>query len=166
LNFDAPDSLTAHRVARAEIEAWRGRCVDLYSRSELAVSSTLEAALVAGLPAPLRHLAGQRLSDLGALAASTKGTTKQHNALLAAIRDWQAMDESRSFLAHGVLKELLDRNGNWSAQLDIKCFKKNAVIDQRKVFSEPEAKKLETLLQSRFKTLSSQLGQLRTRLKA
>ncbi|KUO56675.1 MAG: hypothetical protein APF78_11230 [Sphingomonadales bacterium BRH_c3] len=159
-----PEGQDPYKNARTEIDSWRGRCLDLYARSEKAVALTLETAKQHDHPVKLRHLAGQRLDDLLSITDQDNGTAKQKEALARAIDGWRAIESHRVFLAHGTMKELLDRKGKWHAQFDVTTYKSNNPTPDRMMISQTEALELQADLEKGFKSLSAQLGQFRKRL--
>ena len=161
-----PASLSDHAIARAEIDAWRGRCLDLFAIGEARVGQTLQHAVAAGRTAKLPHLAGQRLESLIALIEQEKLTKKQRLAIGGSLERWKLVEQNRVCLAHGVVTELLDRSGNWSVQFDWVIYKSKAATPCRATFSKAEALWLESDLKDIGTSLSRQLGQIRTQLSA
>lgn len=153
-------------IAQAEIDGWRGRCIDLFSRGEHAVGRALEQAIACGRAVKLRHLAGHRLSDLSAFAEASGGTAKQVQALREAIEAWTAIEADRVFLAHGTRTVLIDKHSAWFVLLEFTAYRGNAAEPRRRILTRLEAEQFEALLKERCADLSAQLGQLRKRLSA
>ena len=98
-------------IAVNEVNAWRGRCLVAFTRAELAVTEALVRLSELDATVPLPHLAGERYATL------VKQLRKRGDApdTIVAIETFQANDELRSFLCHGVVRVLLDRHGEWQA---------------------------------------------------
>lgn len=150
-----------HDLAKAEIDAWRGRCLNIFARGEKAVTDCITGALVTSPEFRLEPLAGQRLNTLEKLAEKHSGTEAQKVALSKAIIEWRRNDEKRPFFSHGVATELLDRKGLWHLRLDFIAIQKGKSEPRRLTLSKVEAEELEKSLHAAFKTLSGQLGQFR-----
>ena len=134
-----PEALSPHTIARAEIDCWRGRCIDIFAKAERAVASALETARSTGMSARLQHLAGQRLDDLQTLVAGDDATEKQKKSLRVAIEAWCSIEGRRSVLAPGVATELLDRLGVWSVRFDLTTYKGNIGTPEHVVMTKAEA---------------------------
>lgn len=150
-----PEGLNPHEIARAEIDSWRGRSLDLFARAERSIGIALEATSTSGRIIKLRHLAGQRLEDLVQLVTAEQATTKQAEALVKAISKWREVEVHRAFLAHGIARELLDRHGAWHVQFDLTAYKTNVPTLERMVLSRSEALEFEKNLEESFKALSA-----------
>ncbi len=164
MNDLTQDPLTQHQIARAEIDAWRGCCLDLYARTEQAVGKTLEQAISNGKELKLAHLAGQRFDTLQELAETEPATTKQREALVLAISSWRRVESERFLLAHGTVQELIDRRGDWHVRFDAQIYKTGKSTPTQWCLSKSEAMNLRDTLETRFKALSGQLGHFRKRL--
>ena len=164
MKFPALDNLRTHEIAKAEIEAWRGRCLNTFSRAERSVTETLETIFSNGTKALLEPLAGQRLNTLEKLAGKYQATDAQKAALVSALSGWRSLDVRRPFFSHGIATELIDRNGQWHVQFDFIAVQKSMPQAQRLNWSQDEAARFEDNLHRAFSTLSSQLGQFRKRI--
>jgi hypothetical protein len=151
-------------LARQEIDGWRGRCLDVFSRCEAAVASTLLAARASGRSTKLDHLAGQRLTELGDLAEAKTGTARQAATFRKVLDGWRQIEAKRAFLAHGVATELVDRHAQWCVRLDMIVCEKGEPRPDRWTVSKAEAADFETRLKTDFAKLSTQLGQMKQRL--
>ena len=156
-----------HDLAADEINGWRGRCLNMFARGERSVDVALEAALAAGSGLGMKHLAGQRLADLAKLVSEEKtATEEQKQSLQSSLDSWLASNAKRAFLAHGVTTVLLDRHGDWHAQLDFVRYQGKQRQAERWSCSKHEAWDYERLLERNLTLLSSKLGQFRTRISA
>jgi hypothetical protein len=108
----APDP---YADATSQVNAWRGRCMTYFARAEHAVTEALLSLTPedAAPSAPL--LVGERYAALYQ-ALGTKPETEQ---IAVALSAFQVHDELRSFLCHGLSCVLLDRNGHWTATLEL-----------------------------------------------
>ena len=160
------DLIDKHRIARAEIDSWRGRLIDYFARGETAVAQTLVCAADNGRKINLRHFAGQRLDDLMALAKTEPGTDRQNAAFTSALDAWRLLEARRVFLAHGNVSEWLDQRGNWAAIFDVRIYKSGVVQHERWAATKSDADAFEAAAIAGFKSMSGQLGVFRTRMKA
>lgn len=159
-----PAGLKPHDLAKAEIDAWRGRCLNVFSRGERAVTDSLLLAHQKSPNLRLEPLAGQRLNTLEKLASEHCATEALRTAIQAAIRGWRLYDEERPFFSHGVAIELVDRLSRWHVQVDYIAVQKGVGEPRRRTWSKAEAEGFEKGLHQAFSALSGQLGQLRKRM--
>lgn len=153
--------LAPHDIARAQIEAWRGRCLNLFARGEQAV---LDSLLLASTKLPelrIEPLAGQRLNALEQLVAAHDATDAQRAAIKGALFNWKNCDAKRAYFAHGVFTELFDNSGNWFVRMDFDAVQKGECKPRRMVLSQQEAEDFEASLRVAFRSLATQLGQFR-----
>ncbi|WP_394730287.1 hypothetical protein [Altererythrobacter sp. GH1-8] len=160
-----PAGLKPHDLAKTEIEAWRGRCLNIFARGEKAVTESLASARETSSNLRLEPLAGQRLNTLAKLDEDHCSTEKQKAALRNAVALWREHDEKRPYFSHGITAEFLDRKGEWHVQIDFVAVQKGACEPQRLIWSKQEAETFEASLQNAFNRLAVELGQLRKRLK-
>ncbi len=166
MSVPEPVNLRPHDLAKAEIEAWRGRCLNTFARAEKAVTETLTKVREREPKISLEPLAGQRLSALDKLAGEHSTTCAQKAALISALSDWRSLDVKRPFFSHGIMTELTCRTGQWHVQLDFIAIRKGVSEPQRLNWSKLEALEFEERLHTAFKAMASQLGQLRKRLQS
>ena len=153
-------------LARQDIERWRGGCLDLFSRCEAAVIDALREARACKLSVKLDHLAGQRMTELLELNESRPATTRQSKAFHTAYTEWRDIELKRSYLAHGVASESIDREGAWVAMLDIVLCEKGADRPHRWTVTMSEATKFETRLRAGLAKFKGEIGHLKKRLAA
>jgi len=161
-----PANLRPHDLAKTEIDAWRGRCLNTFSRAEKAVIKTLETMQSANTKLAIEPLAGQRLKTLEKLASSQSATDAQNAAVASALAEWRQLDLNRPFFSHGIVTELVDRQGKWHVRFDFIAVKKGVLNEQTLHWSKDEATDFESQLHRAFMLLSGQLGQLRKRMEA
>lgn len=159
-----PANLKPHDVAKVEIDAWRGRCLNIFSRAEKAVIDSLVEARSKFPERRLEPLSGQRLNSLQKVADEHHATDAQKAALDHSIVSWRQYDEKRPYFSHGVFTELLDRQGRWHVQMDFATVQKGIPEPRRMSLSKAEAEDLEKGIHEAFKGLARELGQLRKRL--
>lgn len=151
-------------IAAGEIEGWRGRCLNIFSRGEHAVAAALQVARAQDPKVRIQHLAGQRLTELQRVSELGAGTERQKAGLASALASWKECDERRPCLSHGMTTVLLDRNGEWHVQFDMTVWRANQPYPEKLSWSKNEAVAFEARLVDCFKILSSQLGQFKKRL--
>jgi hypothetical protein len=156
-------------AARDAAAAWRGRCLDLFTRSEAAVSETLlvlAAIEGRGSTIKLPHLVGQRY-DMLEMAASASGSfAEEGKAAGAALLEFRKHDMLRTRLAHGTFTVTLDHLGRWHLVIRVLAFR--AGREARDLFAtdESEAAELLAVLERDGGRLRSTLGQFRQRLRS
>lgn len=156
-----PVDFKPHDIAAAEIEGWRGRCLNFFARGEHTVAAALASARAKDPAVRIQHLAGQRLAELQRIGQIATGTEKQKAALAKALSDWRACDEHRPCFSHGVMTVLLDRTGEWHVQFDMTAWQSSLARPIRLTWSKVEAFEFEKRLTECFNSLSGQLGQFR-----
>ena len=86
--------------------AWRGCCIEVFSRAEHSVADCLRALAKAAIPLSKdarSPFASQRLKALAA-CIRTQGFGGHGSIALARIAEWERVYETRAALAHGVVK--------------------------------------------------------------
>ena len=118
------DAVAFDEATRA-VNEWRGHVLHCFAQAEAAVSETLLtlASHPNGTKVPLRHLVGQKFSDL-AEAIDTEGTFAKDGAKAsAALAGFRRHEGLRPVLCHGVAKVTLDRKGQWLVVLKVLAFR-------------------------------------------
>jgi len=150
--------------ALAAANAWRGRCLDIFARSEAAVSETLLAlANVSerGIVVKLPHLVGQRFEELANLTGPAGAFALEGKASAAALSTFRAHEDLRTSLCHGVGKVTLDQQGGWLLVLRTLAFRSKQPQRAVVIIEENEAEGLVKSLQTAGQRLRSELGNLR-----
>ena len=104
----------AFDAARDAAAAWRGRCLDVFARSEVAVTETLlvlRAVNGRGEAIKLPHLAGQRYEALSTAICAGGAFAGEGKAASAALLAFRQHDALRNILAHGAFTVTLDQHG-------------------------------------------------------
>lgn len=86
--------------------AWRGCCLEVFSRAEHSVADCLRALEVADIPLPKdarNNFPTKRLKALSACIRSHEFGGHGKTALVR-IAEWERLHETRALLAHGVIK--------------------------------------------------------------
>lgn len=155
-----------YATARSDVASWRGSCLDVYARGERAIGQCLLAMKSHskfGETVKLQHLAGQRTATVQGLLDGLGLTGKALKAVKNALDLWLQLDSQRAFLAHGVVQVALDQKGQWVAIFDMVVFRANIATSQRWAVTALEAKEHTERLETAWKSLSAQLGQVRKR---
>ena len=153
-------------IARDAANAWRGRCLDLFTRCEAAVTETL-LVLAANCTGPgsvkRPHLLGQRYDALADAIGSGGPFQSSAGSAAGSLDQLKQLDSLRTHLAHGVFTVTLDHTGTWhliSTVLSLRASKESRdtyVVDQ-----EGAAAAL-ARLERIASRLRSDLGQVRER---
>jgi hypothetical protein len=154
-------ALDPFQIARSEIDQWRGKCLNAFSKGEAVIGKALEglALLSAGGHAlKIEHLAGQRATQLANMLPKLSLTERQRNAISSALDDWRNREQERTFLAHGVVAAGLQRNSEWFAIFDVRVFR-NGIAEQRRwAVSRAEADDFAVALKSAADKLAQSCG--------
>ncbi|HSG33844.1 MAG TPA: hypothetical protein VLA37_04855 [Sphingomonadaceae bacterium] len=156
-------ALSSHEIARAEIEAWRGECLDLFTQGEAMVGAVLELAQKRGYEVQLHQFASQRTLEVMRLVDMVGGTDEETQDANTAILAWQAVESRGEMLAQGTVKTALDRNQQWYAIIDIVTYRGGKANKGRWVVNRPETEEFQKQLFRAFAKLKIQLGCLRLR---
>ena len=129
-------------AATKRMNEWRGRCLAIFARAELAVTKCLVAmAAVPGKGDAVRlpHLVGQRFEALaGAIAAGGPFATGG-DKLQTSIDQFRGHAAFRALLSHGSCDVLLDRRGGCTFVLHMLCLRNRSAETERLFLSEAEA---------------------------
>ncbi|RWD01431.1 MAG: hypothetical protein EOS58_25495 [Mesorhizobium sp.] len=150
--------------ALTAVNAWRGRCLDIFARSEAAVSETLLVLADSsrqGAVVKLPHLVGQRFEELATLIGPDGAFAPEGRASAAALLAFRPHESLRASLAHGVGKVAVDRQGNWLLVLRTLAFRSKQPQRSVLVLEQSEAEEMVKSLQTTGRRLVSELGNLR-----
>jgi hypothetical protein len=172
MNAICPIEITLPRqpfdAARDGVTAWRGRCLDLFSRSEAAVTETLlvlAASKPLGVSIKLPHLVGQRYDAL-AVAIGPDGPFAEEGRTAAdALAGFRQHDNLRTSIAHGVFTVTLDQHGSWHVVVRLLALRSGREQRNVLVIKQTEAVKILARLEKDASRLRSVLGQLRQQLR-
>lgn len=141
--------------------AWRGRCLDKFARSEAAVSETLLVLANTsgrGAAVKLPHLVGQRFEELATLIGPTGAFALEGKASAAALLTFRPHEGLRASLAHGVGKVVLDQKGSWLLVLRTLTFRSKQPERTVLVIEQNEADEIVKSLQTAGQRLVAELG--------
>ena len=125
---DADRQVQRERFARAtaEVNEWRGRCLDAFTRAEAAIAEcllSLAAVEGRGPRTRLRHLGGQQLDDLTVAIAEDGPFGREGKDARPSLAAYGGYADRRHVLCHGTSKITLDQRGQWTAVLRTLVFK-------------------------------------------
>lgn len=160
-NFLQP---TEYDIARAEIEAWRGECLDLLAKGDALIGTLLALALDKGHDINLPQLSAQRTMEAIRLVALVGGAEDEVDDAGKALDDWQAIKSRGELLAHGTITEAIDREGNWHALIDTVTYRAGKLNRGRWAVGRLETDEFRQQIGSAFRRLKDQLGRIRLRL--
>lgn len=153
-----------HDIARAEIEAWRGECLDLFAKGDALIGTLLALALDKGHGIHLPQLSGQRTMEAIRLVSLVGGTEDEVDEAAKALDDWQAIESRGELLAHGTVTEVLDREDNWHALIDTVTYRAGKLHRGRWAVGALETDEFRQQIIATFGRLKAQLGRVRLRL--
>lgn len=153
--------------AIAQVNRWRGDCLQSFAQSETAVTETLlllNAVAANGSSVKLPHLVGQRFAALK-LATGPQGAfaiegAKAHDAISAFL----VREQLRAFLCHGVAKVALERSGSWIAIFNLANLRTQRCDRTQLVVTQAEASEMLQEIKQSGNKLGTALGNLRKQL--
>ena len=164
MSVETFSNLKPHDIARAEIEAWRGECLDHFAQGDAMIGALLELALAKGIEVQLFQFAGQRTLEAVRLLDLVGGTEAEVKDAGTALEAWQAAESRGELLAHGTVTEVLDRHGKWHAIIDMVTYRAGKANKGRWAVSQAEAEDFGKQLSGAFTRLKAQLGCVRLRI--
>lgn len=150
--------------AIAQVNRWRGECLQTFAQTETAVTETLlllNGVALKGSSVKLPHLIGQRFEALR-LATGPEGTFASEGAKAhGAISKYLVNEKLRAFLCHGIAKVTLERSGSWIVIFDLTTIRAQKCDRTRLAVTQAEA--IETLqeIKRSGSKLKTELGNLR-----
>ncbi|MCD2323199.1 hypothetical protein LQ953_04105 [Sphingomonas sp. IC-56] len=157
----------AFDAATAQFHAWRGKNLDIFSRTEAAVTETLLALRSVGRRGEvvkMPHLVGQRYAALDAAIGPIGPFAAEGKKAIAALTEFDAHTRIRTMLCHGVGDILLDRHGRWTVLLRNLSLSVDQAERDSLLLSQDEADLLQAAIARASQVLCSHLGHLRTNL--
>ncbi|WEK45456.1 MAG: hypothetical protein P0Y56_10460 [Candidatus Andeanibacterium colombiense] len=158
------DRLSQHDLARAEIEAWRAECLDLFAQGEVLIGALLELARDTGMRVNLYSIAAQRTVEAVRMIDLLIGADTEAKDASAVLASWQGLESRSEILAHGVCTETVDRDGRWFGLFDTISYRGNRAARGRWAVSRTEAEAFLQELEHSYIILKSQLGAIRLEL--
>ncbi len=150
--------------AIAQMNSWRGDCVQSFAHSESAVTETL--LVLNGVPekggsVKLPHLIGQRFEALKFAIAPAGPFAKDGAKAHEAISAFLMREQLRAFLCHGVAKVALERSGSWIAIFNLTTLRSQKCERTQLVVTQSEAKAMLEAIKLSGNKLGTALGNLR-----
>lgn len=156
-------------AARDAVTAWRGRCLDLFARSEAAVTETLlvlAASQGQGVSIKLPHLVGQRYDALATAIGAGGAFANEGRAAAQALTMFRQHDRLRTGIVHGVFTVTLDNRGRWHLVIRVLALRSGRESRDVFVIEQNEAAGILATVENDGSRLKSTLGQLRRRTRA
>ena len=153
-------------AARAAASAWRGRCLDVFARSEAAVTETLLVLVGVdgrGNALKLPHLVGQRYDALSKAVGAGGVFADEGKIAVEALTKFREHDALRTQISHGVFTVTLDHRGQWHLIARVLALRTGRASRDLFVTQEAEAAAILNLLEKDGSRLRSVLGQVRHR---
>lgn len=161
-------SLPAEPFVRAteRVNAWRGRCLDAFSRAELAVTEGLAALSQVegrGANVHLPHLIGQRFESLTELFAGGGAFEIEGSPALPELKSFRGHTDLRTALCHGVGRVTLDRRERWTLVLRVTTFRTKSLSHSVFAVTEDEATAVLVDVRQASQRLCAKLATVRAR---
>lgn len=118
-------------AATARVNEWRGHCVDLLTRAESAVTTSLETLSEVngrGQSVKLHQFNRQRYDALIDAIGSAGPFAAEGGVALATLENHGKYGEVRNMLCHGTIDVTLDREGRWTIVLRQTTFRTGRAI--------------------------------------
>lgn len=151
-------------AARDAVAAWRGQCLDVFARSEAAVTETLlvlAAADERGLSLNLPHLVGQRFDAISNAIGAGGAFEEEGKSAVEPLANFRKHDVLRAQIAHGVFGVTLDHRGQWHLAARVLALRAGRENRELLVAEESEAWAIFETLKKDGQRLGTALGQLR-----
>ena len=155
--------------ACGQINMWRGRCIDAFSRAEAEVTETLLSLSQVperGINVKLPHLLGQRLDALASVIGDDGEFHKEGRRAIKALSDFRAHEPLRTILCHGVAKILVDRTGKWTLVLRLLALRSKKSVREELMMEKERAESDLAALRSASRKLCDHLKNLRSEFKS
>lgn len=154
------DLAAEHRRATAEVNRWRGHCVDCFARIELSVVEALDVIIASKRKAALKRtpMFKQRI-DMMNFALKDEAFGKHVRLSRKALADLAPALSRRNVLVHGVGQVWIGRGGMWLWHYR---FRTNAIgqPEDAGAIDSIEAAKMEQILSSNCRRLGDTLQNL------
>ena len=154
-------------TAVAEVNEWRGACTQCFAQTELAVTETLlllRGVEVRGAEVSLRHLVGQRLTDLASAIGPGGAFEAEGKIASAALEQFREHEGLRTLLGHGSWKVTMARNGKWVLIIRNLSITKQTEVRFLQVFEQLEASDILSQLRKKSQKVCASLDNLQRRL--
>jgi hypothetical protein len=151
-------------AARNAAAEWRGRCLDVFARSEAAVTETLLALAQVddrGASLKLPHLVGQRYDALFNAVSNGGPFAAEGKAAVEPLAGFRKHDSFRTQISHGVFTVTLDHRGQWHLVARVVALRTGRASRDMFVTDQSEAHATLMSLEKDGSRLRSALGQVR-----
>lgn len=145
-----------------EICSWRGRCLNLYARSDELVCETLMVAEAAGHAVDLTLPVHEQLIALRELAEAETGGDGKRSSVVRALDAWTKLAVRRPFVVTGVVTALMQNRERWHARFDAMTGEGDSVKIEQWVADKIEAEAFEEVLDAAYGVLSIELEQFQS----
>lgn len=163
-SIEPPLPRALFEVARSAAAAWRGRCLDTFSRNGAAVTETLLilAAVDDRDPSLKRpHLVGQRYEALAQAIGAGGAFAEEGKFAVTPLSDFRKHDALRTQISHGTFTVTLDHRGHWHRIVRLLALRAGRATRDLLVVEQTEAIAMLEMLEKDGNRLRSVLGQLR-----
>lgn len=146
--------------AISEVNAWRGRCLDTFTRAEAAVTECLLALSV--MPGrssdiALPHLLGERFDALASAVSANGPFALKCTHTTPALSRFRKHAPLRNMLCHAVANVTLDQKGQWTLIFRLAALRSGRVVREVLVIREDEAGPLAAQVANEYRNLRSRL---------
>jgi hypothetical protein len=139
----------------AEVNHWRGCCLDNFARVEQAILSTTEKLRASGRGSGLKLAEGAATCTRN-LAEALKNIDPKTEAIRL-LEFWSLREPERNELVHGTFNVCSRDNGEWSIAIQAISVKKGKIISVRKLRSRAEAEAFLKSITGERKSLKTSL---------
>lgn len=163
-SIEAPLPRVPFEAARDAAAAWRGRCLDVFTRSEVAVTETLLILAQVderGASIKLPHLVGQRYDALSNAIGANGAFADEGKAAVEPVAGFRKHDALRTQISHGVFTVTLDHRGQWHLVARVLALRTGRASRDLLVTDQAEASAILRSLEKDGSRMRSALGQLR-----
>jgi hypothetical protein len=153
--------------ATDRVNAWRGRCLESFSRAESAVTETLAALSQVngrGVNVRLPHLIGQRFEALKEAIVTGGPFEAEGGAALPALEWFHSHADRRAALCHGVGQVTLDRRERWTLLLRVTTFRAKSLSYATIAMTKDEATQTLADIRQSSQRLCANLTTVRARI--
>ena len=146
--------------------AWRGRCLDVFARSEAVVTETLLVLVSVDGRGSLKlpHLVGQRYDALSGSIGSGGAFAEEGKTAAEAVSRFRKHDAFRTQISHGVFTVTLDHRDQWHLVARVLALRTGRASRELFVTQQAEAAVIVESLEKDGSRMRTALGQPSTQL--
>ena len=152
-----------------EVNEWRGRCLDSFTRGEAAVTECLRALAATpgrGIGITLPHLLGERLETLAAAVGTDGPFVLECPHVAPALARFRKHAPFRNMLCHAVTDITLDQKGRWTVVLRLGALRSGRLVKDALPINQDEAGPLADEVMRDTRNLRARLKKLASGLAA